>query len=73
MINHIVDVSFGDGCRFKIIDLTDDEKRNEGKQVWYIYIKIAICIYVYIMFILWWHLYSLVQISILAKKVISLH
>lgn len=33
MINHIVDVSFGDGCRFKMIDLTDDEKRNEGKQV----------------------------------------
>lgn len=33
MINHIVDVSFGDGCRFKMIDLTDDEKRNEGKEM----------------------------------------
>lgn len=33
MINHIVDVSFGDRGRFKIIDLTENEKQKKGKEV----------------------------------------
>lgn len=33
MINHVVNVSFVDGCRFKMIDLTDNEKLHKGKEV----------------------------------------
>ena len=33
MINYITDVSWDDDYRFSIIDLTDDERDKQGKQV----------------------------------------
>lgn len=45
MINHIVDVSFRDECRFKTVDLTTKEETSKDKQV-------CTCLYMHILLIL---------------------
>jgi ABC-type lipoprotein export system ATPase subunit len=35
IINYITDVSWDDDFRFSLVDLTDDEKKNETNQVKY--------------------------------------
>ena len=42
MVNHLLDVKWEDGFRFKIIDLTGDEEEKSGRQVCYFVVVVVV-------------------------------